>query len=63
MTEIDILVQQVTDKVHQLTEHICSNKVTSFDEYKYLCGEVQGLLAVRGYALDLKDKMERYDDE
>ena len=59
----EILLKQVDEKVQQLLGAVCSNKITSFEEYKYLCGEIQGLYVARGYILDLKDQMEQYDDD
>lgn len=63
MNHFDVALKQIDEKTQQLLGAICSNKVTSFEEYKYLCGEIQGLYIARGYLLDLKDQMEQYDDD
>lgn len=62
MTAIELLIQQIDDKVQQLKEHISTGNVEGFDEYKRLCGEVRGLLLARGYTLDLKQRMENSDE-
>lgn len=62
MTEIDVLLPQIDEKVSQLKEHLAEGKAASFEEYKRLCGEIRGLLTARGYALDLKSAMENMDE-
>ena len=62
MTAIELLIQQIDDKVQQLKDHMTSGTVDDFHEYKRLCGEVRGLLLARGYTLDLKQRMESSDD-
>lgn len=58
MDIFDVLVEQIDDKVKQLQEAVCSERISSFEEYKTLCGEIKGLSVARGYILDLKDKVE-----
>lgn len=62
MNAMDVLVQQADEKVTQLKDYLADGNVTSFEEYKKLCGEIRGLLIMRGYALDLKHTMENSDD-
>lgn len=62
MDALDVLIQQTDDKLAQLKEHLASGRATSFDEYKSICGEIRGLLIVRGYTLDLKKNLEDSDD-
>ncbi len=62
MNILDVAVKQLDEKSQQLQDVVCGNKISSFEEYKYLSGEIQGLLIARGYLLDLKDQMEQYDD-
>lgn len=62
MNALDVLVQQLDEKLGQLTEALASERVHSFEEYKKVCGEIRGLLTARGYALDLKQLMEKSDD-
>lgn len=62
MDVFDILIKQADEKLDQLKEYLAEGKAESFEEYKKLCGEVRGLLIMRGYTLDLKQRMENADD-
>jgi uncharacterized protein YaaR (DUF327 family) len=61
MTELEVIVQQIDEKVEQLKEAVLVGNL-DFTGYQKICGEVRGLLIARGYALDLKDKMEKLDE-
>jgi hypothetical protein len=62
MTGLEVLLNQIDEKVQQLQESIVNGNVEKFEDYKKLCGEVRGLLIARGYTLDLKDRMEKSDE-
>ena len=62
MNALEVLVQQLEEKSMQLQEALASGRVDTFDEYNKVCGEIRGLLTARGYALDLKQLMEKSDD-
>jgi hypothetical protein len=62
MNALDTLVQQLDEKSMQLQQALADGRVESFEEYKKMCGEIRGLLTARGYALDLKQLMEKSDD-
>jgi len=62
MNALDVLVQQADEKVSQIKDWLADGRADSFEEYKKLCGEVRGLLIMRGYILDLKQTMENSDD-
>ena len=49
---------QIDEKVSQLRDAVCSERVESFETYKQMCGEIRGLQTARGYVLDIKDKLE-----
>ena len=59
---LDILVEQLDEKVQQLQDHVSTGNVATFEEYKRTCGEIKGLLTARGYILDLQQRMEQSDD-
>lgn len=59
---LEILVEQLDDKVQQLQEHLATGNVPAFEEYKRTCGEIKGLLTARGYILDLQQRMEQSDE-
>lgn len=62
MTGLEVLLNQIDEKVQQLQESIVNGNIEKFEDYKKLCGEVRGLLIARGYTLDLKDRMEKSDE-
>jgi hypothetical protein len=62
MDIIEVLAEQIDEKVQQLQEAVSSGKAESYEEYKRTCGEIKGLLIARGYALDLKQRMEISDE-
>jgi hypothetical protein len=62
MNAFEILIQQADEKIEQLKEYLAEGKAESFEEYKKLCGEIRGLLIMRGYTLDLKQRLETSDD-
>ena len=62
MDIIEVLAEQIDEKVQQLQENVSTGKAETFEEYKRTCGEIKGLLIARGYALDLKQRMETSDE-
>ena len=62
MDALDVIVEQTDDKVSQLKDYLSEGRAESFEEYKRICGEIKGLLTARGYALDLKQRLEQSDE-
>ena len=62
MDAFEILIKQADEKIEQLKEYLAEGKAESFEDYKKLCGEIRGLLIMRGYTLDLKQRLETSDD-
>ena len=62
MDIIEVLAEQIDAKVQQLQEAVSTGKSETYEEYKRMCGEIKGLLTARGYALDLKQRMETSDE-
>jgi hypothetical protein len=62
MDAFEILIKQADEKVEQLKEYLAEGGAENFEEYKKLCGEIRGLLIMRGYVLDLKQRLEKSDD-
>jgi uncharacterized protein YaaR (DUF327 family) len=61
MTELEVIVKQIDEKVEQLKEAVMVGNL-EYTGYQKICGEVRGLLIARGYALDLKDRLEKADE-
>ena len=62
MDALDVIVEQTDEKVTQLKDYLSEGKAESLEEYKRICGEIKGLLTARGYALDLKQRLEQSDE-
>jgi hypothetical protein len=62
MKELEIISKQIEDKAQQLRDYVSDGRCESFDEYARVSGEIRGLLIAKGYALDLKQTMERADE-
>ena len=62
MNGFEVLIQQADEKIDQIKDWLAEGKAESFEEYKKLCGEIRGLLIMRGYTLDLKQRLETSDD-
>lgn len=62
MDAFEILIKQADEKIEQLKDFLAEGKAESFEEYRKLCGEVRGLLIMRGYVLDLKQRLENSDE-
>ena len=62
MDAFEVLIQQADEKIGQLKDYLADGKAESYEEYKKLCGEIRGLLIMRGYTLDLKQRLENSDD-
>jgi uncharacterized protein YaaR (DUF327 family) len=61
MTELEVIVKQIDEKVEQLKEAVMVGNL-EYASYQKICGEVRGLLIARGYALDLKERLEKTDE-
>lgn len=62
MNALELLISQIEDKANQIQEAMVYGNIDSFEEYKFLCGELRGLLTAREYIKDLKNKMETQDE-
>ena len=63
MDVLDRMIIEMDEKVQQLKDHLAAGRAQSLEDYKYLCGEITGLLFVRGYLTDLKHHLETSDNE
>jgi uncharacterized protein YaaR (DUF327 family) len=61
MTEMDILMGQIDEKTDQLKGAVVVGNMDHI-QYQRVCGEIRGLLIAKGYILDLKEKMEKFND-
>lgn len=62
MDALDLLVQQIDEKVTGLKDWMAKGNLQSYEDYQKLCGEITGLLTARGYILDLRKNLENSDE-
>lgn len=62
MDIFEVLTLQINDKVNQIKDHVCTGSEDA-ETYKRMCGEIRGLLLARGYILDLKNNLEKTNDD
>jgi len=60
MTFSDAISLEIIKQVKYLSETLSQGSIKSFDEYKHVCGQIQGLLTANEI---LKDLAERIDDD
>jgi hypothetical protein len=59
---LEIIIQQVRDKRHQIVEAVSNSAAKDYSEYQKLCGEIRGLSIAEGFILDLAKTMELSDE-
>lgn len=61
-TALDVVLKEIKQAKENITNAMSDGSAKDFAEYKYLCGEIQGLSRVQGIIEDLVRQME-FDDE
>ena len=59
---VDHLVQKLDGQVRMFEESLGSGGAKNFDEDRFMCGEIHGLLLARQELLDLKQRLENSDE-
>ena len=59
---LDVLVQQIDQKVKQIEENLGAKTAKDFSEYCEQCGVITGLLTARRFIIDLTKNMENSDE-
>lgn len=60
--ELTFISAKLNERKKELEEHLGSGAVASYEEYKRLCGFIQGLEFANQTILDLAEKMEKADE-
>ena len=58
----EILLGEYKDRIAMLSEALTRGNCTTFEEYKYICGQLRGLEAACGIIVDLNKTMENSDE-
>ena len=53
---------EINKQIKYLEEQLSQGSIKSFDEYKFVCGQIQGLMVARRINEDLANRMKDYDD-
>jgi hypothetical protein len=62
MNVFEAILKEIRERRAQLSDGLGNSSAKSFDEYRFICGEIRGLTAVESYILDLAKHMEYSDD-
>lgn len=62
MDVLDAVVIEIHEKIDQLKDYLASGRTPNHEEYKFLCGQITGLLYVRDYSIGLKQQLEHSDE-
>lgn len=60
MTFAEAISLEILKQVRYLSETLSQGSIKSFDEYKHVCGQIQGLLTANEI---IKDLAERIDND
>jgi len=58
MTVIDLILQEIEKKVGLTQEDLGSGVAKDYAEYRYVCGCLNGMLAVKRYVEEIKSNLE-----
>ena len=58
MTVIDLILIEIQKQVNQIQEDLGSGAAKDYPEYRYICGNINGVLAVQRYIEEIKSNME-----
>ena len=53
---------EINKQIKYLEGQLSQGSMKSFEEYKFVCGQIQGLLVARRINEDLANRMKEYDD-
>lgn len=59
---IEVVLKELRSRRVQLSEAVAQGAAKSYDEYRYMCGEIRGLTNVEMYLLDLAKNLESFDE-
>ncbi len=59
---LDYLLNQYKERMDMLSEAMARGMCTSFEEYKFTCGQLRGLESACAVIKDLEERMETMDE-
>jgi hypothetical protein len=58
MTVFDLIDKEIADKHDSLLAALSAGHVKDYAEYKYICGVISGLLGIKNYIANIREKLE-----
>jgi hypothetical protein len=62
MDPLEVVLIEAKDRLAMLSTALQNGHCATYDEYKYICGQIRGLESACGIVLDLQKKMENADE-
>ena len=59
---LEYLVSEYKERMQMLQDALSHGNCKSFEEYKYVCGQLRGLEAACATIVDLKQRLENSDE-
>jgi len=63
MSPLELLIRQFDEQIFDIKAAICSNRISSFDEYKMLVGKLNGYLSAKESTEELQRRLDFGDDD
>ena len=62
MDMFDVLRKKLRERMNDIADSVSTGACQSFEDYKRLCGVIEGLAHAERDLLDLKDQLDRNED-
>jgi len=62
MNYAEAIELEIDKQIKYLEGQLSQGSMKNFEEYKFVCGQIQGLLVARRINEDLANRMKEYDD-
>ena len=62
MDGFGVINKEINEQIAHLENALKFGNLGSYEEYKFLCGQLRGLITAQDIIKDLKSKMENDDD-
>ena len=59
---IGAVLEELRARRTQLSDAVAQGNIKTFEDYKFMCGEIRGLTAVEMYLVDLAKNLEPFDE-
>jgi len=63
MNEIDVIQKKIRERMNDMADALANGSCGSFEEYKRMCGVIEGLAYVERDILDLRKRIEDDQDQ